>query len=127
MTALLSSILILSTGLLAESKEIIAKPFVIIYTALGFIYAIMYGVIVIPSAYKFGVYNTRYILMIFIFILTIIPLILNSLNIDITSLIKFIIKMNRTIIYFNIIILILCIISFSFAITRKVINERETP
>jgi len=124
--ALLSSVILLLTGLLAESKGIITKPFIIIYTIFGFFYAIIYGAIDIPSAYKFGVYNTRYILMIFIFIPTIIPLILNSLNIDFTSALYFITKLNRNVIVLSIIFLTIIIALISFILTKIVINKRET-
>lgn len=123
LTALLSSVILLLLGFWAEKKGLIAEPFILIYSLLGFFYAIAYGSIIIPAVYKFGVYNTKYILMIFIFIPTIIPLILNSLDINYNF--DFILRLRLSTIVSIIIFLTIVMMSISFLLSKIILYKKE--
>lgn len=125
-SALLASIIILLLGLLVQSKGIITKPAIMLYAIFAFSYTIMYTSIFIPSAYKYGVDNAKYVIMIFIFIPVMISLVVDVFNIDLTFILKFIEKLNIETIILSLIFLSIVILLISFYMTKKTLDKKET-
>jgi hypothetical protein len=79
----ISIALLFGIGLIALSLKLIVFQEVLIYSLLGLFYSLFYGFIIIPASYKYGSSNSKYFFMLFVFVPTFLPLILNKLNIQI--------------------------------------------
>lgn len=79
----ISSCVVYLSGLSFFYIKIVSYEEVITYSILGTLYSLFYGFVTIPTTYKFGAANTKYFLMLFIFVPTLIPVLLSFLHINI--------------------------------------------
>ena len=95
----------------------------LLFTGLSFTYVLLYGLVMIPSTYRFGASNSRYIFMLFVFIPTLVPIVINSLKINISF--KWLEKIDPAILIAMFIVIMLLLLLTSFYMTIKVLKNRK--
>lgn len=81
--ALISSMIVFIVGVSTINFIKLSMDMIVFYIALSFSLGILYDIIVIPSAFKFGTAKCRFVLLIFVTLPTIIPFVLEKLNIKV--------------------------------------------
>ncbi|HGM3509299.1 TPA: ABC-2 transporter permease [Clostridioides difficile] len=116
--SILPLLILILLSILTINSLNVSKGFIIYCIISGFMISCLYNSIVIPAAFKFGTNKCRLILFIFVGVLTIIPILLNSLNIQIDySSIK--LSTSTFLVLSILAILIITIISYTVSIKIK--------
>jgi len=110
-------------GLIASGLKLVTFQNLLVYTVMGLFYSLFYGFITIPTTYKYGASNSKYFFMLFVFIPTFVPVILDTLNIHID--LSWIITMNSLLLAIIVILVFLITGLISFGLCVKVLKERK--
>ncbi|MEG0125636.1 MAG: ABC-2 transporter permease [Clostridia bacterium] len=94
---------------------------VLLFSLLGFLYALLYGLIIIPASFRYGTSSSKYVFMLFIFLPTMIPVLLHSLGValDFTSFLS----INNSVLFLLLFLVGLALCAISYRITVHVLKK----
>lgn len=116
----ISALIVAIVGLIAVSFLPYIKDTLILYILLSFIIGLLYNSIIIPSAFRYGSSNCKFVLFIFVSLPTVFALIVRTLNIEINLSD---ISISHRMFPVLILLFIVIILSVSYKITVQIKNK----